>query len=179
MSNDQRVAISGRSGCGNTTVSRLVADALGVPLINYTFKDLARDRGMSFEEVCLRAEDDPEFDLYIDRRQLELAQAGGCVLGSRLAIWLLSDSAFTVYLDASPEVRSGRIARREEISYELALRRTVERDRRDQERYLRLYGFDVNHWAFAKLVIDTEPLRPQAIADRILAAVPASRGTPA
>ena len=53
---DLRLAISGKSGCGNTTVSRLVAEKLGLRVINYTFKNLARDSGMSFEELALKAE---------------------------------------------------------------------------------------------------------------------------
>jgi len=44
---DIRIAISGKSGCGNSTVSRIVATRLGLRVVNYTFKDLARDRGMS------------------------------------------------------------------------------------------------------------------------------------
>jgi cytidylate kinase len=74
--NDLRIAISGKSGCGNSTVSRLVAGRLGLRLVNYTFKDLARERGLSFEEVCLRAENDSEYDLTIDRMQVALAKEG-------------------------------------------------------------------------------------------------------
>ena len=59
---DLRIAISGKSGCGNTTVSRLVASRLGLRVVNYTFKDLARDKGMSFTELIHKAEDDPQYD---------------------------------------------------------------------------------------------------------------------
>jgi len=151
-----RVAISGKSGCGNTTVSRLVAAALGLRVVNYTFKNLAADRGMTFEEVCLLAETDPQYDLEVDRRQSQLAEEGGCVLGSRLAIWLLKDSAFTVYLEASLSVRAGRIARREGKPATHALNETETRDQRDHDRYARLYGYDVNSYGFANLVVDAE-----------------------
>ena len=144
MSSDLRIAISGKSGCGNSTVSRLVAGRLGLQVINYTFKDLARDNGMSFEEICEKAEHDPGYDHTIDRMQVELAGRGGCVLGSRLAIWLLRSTAFTVYLAATPETRAGRIALREGVSVPLSLEKTVTRDRRDRDRYLRLYGWDVD-----------------------------------
>ncbi len=152
---DLRIAISGKSGCGNTTVSRLVASRLGLRVVNYTFKDLARDRGMSFEELARRAEEDPQYDLTIDRRQVQLAQDGPCVLGSRLAIWLLRGTAFTVYLDAPLAVRAQRIARREGWDLAAALEDTRERDRRDHDRYLRLYGYDTDHFDFASLVVDT------------------------
>ena len=36
-----RIAISGKSGCGNTTVSSLLAERLGVKLFNFTFRQLA------------------------------------------------------------------------------------------------------------------------------------------
>jgi len=153
-----RIAISGKSGCGNTTVSGLVAARLGLPLVNYTFKDLARDRGMSFAQLSLLAESDPQYDLTIDRMQVRLAQNGSCVMGSRLAIWLLRDSAFTVYLRAPLAVRAERIARREGKDLALAIRETRERDQRDHDRYQRLYGYDVDTFDFAMLVIDTETM---------------------
>ena len=173
MSSDLRVAISGKSGCGNTTVSRLVADRLGLPMINYTFKDLARDNGMTFEEVCEKAEQGPEFDYLIDRMQVEMAEKGPCVLGSRLAIWLLRDRAFTVYLDAPPEIRAARIAMREGIPHGLSLEKMLARDKRDRDRYLRLYDWDMDNYSFARLVIDTGSLDPPAVADRIVHAVQA------
>jgi cytidylate kinase len=164
-----RIAISGKSGCGNSTVSRLVAAQLGLRVVNYTFKDLARDRGMSFEEICRRAEEDPQYDRTIDRMQVSLAEAGGCVLGSRLAIWLLRETAFTVYLRASPEVRAERIARREGRDLATALRETNERDRRDHDRYARLYGYDVDRWDFVALVVDAESLSQEEVAREIVA----------
>jgi CMP/dCMP kinase len=163
-----RIAISGKSGCGNSTVSRIVAQRLGLRVINYTFKDLAKDRGMSFEDVCRLAETDPQYDLTIDRMQVQLADQGGCVLGSRLAIWLLRDSAFTVYLRAPVEVRAARIAKREGKDPAVALRETEDRDRRDADRYSRLYGYDVDRFEFAVLVVDTETLTQEQVAQEIV-----------
>jgi cytidylate kinase len=171
MSNDLRIAISGRSGCGNTTISRLVAGKLGLRAINYTFKDLARDRGMGFEELARAAQSDPQYDLSLDRMQVEMAKGGGIVLGSRLAIWLLRDTAFTVYLAASVEVRAARIAKREGWTFEEALADTQERDRRDGARYLALYGFDVNAYSFASLIVNTERFDSPGVAGEIVRAV--------
>jgi CMP/dCMP kinase len=163
-----RIAISGKSGCGNSTVSRLVASHLGLRVVNYTFKDLARDRGMSFEEICVLAETDSQYDLTIDRKQVEFAREGGCVLGSRLAIWLLRDSAFTVYLRAPLEVRAGRIARRDGKETAVALAETQARDQRDHDRYRRLYGYDVDTFDFAALVVDADVLSQEQVAARIV-----------
>ncbi len=165
---DIRIAISGKSGCGNSTVSRIVAARLDLRLVNYTFKDLARDRGMTFEAVCREAERDPEYDYAIDRRQVALAREGRCVLGSRLAIWLLRGQALTVYLQAGLEARARRISAREGMPYAEALADTTARDRRDHDRYLRLYGYDVDSWDFADLVIDAERFDQDAVAELIV-----------
>jgi len=156
MSNEVRIAVSGKSGCGNTTVSRILAKRLGVRLINYTFHDMADERGISFEQLCLLAEQDFQYDRHLDRRQVELAMQGSCVLASRLAIWLLKQADLKVYLYATADARSRRIAEREKIPWEQSLKDIEARDTRDRNRYLKLYGIDIDEYDFADLVVDTE-----------------------
>ncbi|GHV87914.1 cytidylate kinase [Spirochaetia bacterium] len=169
MSNDKRIAISGKSGCGNTTVSRLVAETLGVRFINFTFRSLAEERGMSLEEVLPLAEKDDAWDREVDRRQVALArQDGGCVLGSRLAIWMLGEADLKVFLTARPETRFARILKREGGELAAVAAFTGQRDERDRDRYIRLYNIDNDDFAFADLVIDTDDLTPSEIAARII-----------
>lgn len=168
MSSELRIAISGKSGCGNSTVSGIVAERLGVKLINYTFKSVASELGVSFEEVCQRAENDSKFDLLVDRRQIAMAEEGSCVLGSRLAIWLLKSANLTVHLEASVEVRAQRIQRREGGELDATLSDTLGRDARDRDRYKKLYDIDIDEFDFADLKIDAETLGPNQIADVII-----------
>ncbi|TVQ18148.1 MAG: cytidylate kinase [Spirochaetaceae bacterium] len=171
-----KIAISGKSGCGNSTVSRLVADRLGYRLVNFTFKNIAAERGTTFEQICDLAEQDPALDRELDRRQVEMARAGDTVLGSRLAVWVLDDADLRVYLHAPPEVRAARIRQRHvetgvgSTDAAVVLADTIERDRRDHDRYLRIYGIDNDRYDFVDLVIETEHLSPEQIADRIVAA---------
>ncbi len=171
MSNHVRIAISGKSGCGNSTVSQMVAEKLGVRLINYTFRTVAEEKGIAFEELRHLAEKDPSWDRYVDTRQVELAREGDCVLGSRLAVWLLDDADLKVYLTASERVRAERIVRREGGNLDDVIAETRERDKRDRERYMRLYGIDNDAFAFVDIVIDTEDRGPEAIADLIVDAI--------
>ena len=161
------VAISGKSGCGNTTVSRLLAERLGVRLINYTFRAMAVDRGVSFEEMLKTANMDPDYayDRALDAKQVELARAGDCVIGSRLAMWLLPDAALHVYLGGSLEARAARIHEREGNSLNEKLIFTRERDRSDHARYLKIYGIDNDDLSNADLVINTELWMPEAIVE--------------
>lgn len=164
-----KIAISGKSGCGNSTVSRLTAKRLGLTMINYTFHTIADERGLDFKELCRMAERDSSWDLYLDKRQVELASGGNCVLGSRLAVWMLKDADLKVFLDAPLEVRARRIMNREGGDVETVLQETCDRDERDRNRYLKLYGIDNNKFDFVDLVIDTTNLSPEEIVDRIAA----------
>jgi cytidylate kinase len=113
---------------------------------------------------------DDSWDREVDRRQTSIAREdGGCVLGSRLAIWMLAEADLKVYLKAEPETRARRIARREGGSIESVAAFTAERDRQDRERYLRIYGIDNDDYSFADLVADTDFLDPPGIVNLIIA----------
>lgn len=164
-----RIAVSGKSGCGNTTVSRMVAEKLGLRFINFTFRALAQEKNLGLNEALALAAKDDWWDREVDRRQVSLAREdGGCVVGSRLAIWMLLEADLKVYLYAGLETRARRIVKREGGAFEDAAAWTAERDRQDRERYLRLYGIDNDDYAFADLVIDVTSLTPEEIASRIV-----------
>lgn len=169
MKKNLKIAISGRSGCGNTTVSKIVADTLGLRFVNFTFRALAQERNMSLKEVMELAKTDESWDKEVDSRQVKMArEEGGCVLGSRLAIWMLEEADLKVYLDASEKVRAQRILKREGGSLEEIADFTVERDKQDHARYLQLYNINNDNFNFADLIINTDSLQPQEIVDLIL-----------
>jgi cytidylate kinase len=179
MSNrDVKIAISGKSGCGNTTVSTLLAKKLGLHLVNYTFHTIARETGLPFEEICRQAELDPKWDYQVDETQVRLAREKGSVLGSRLAVWLLKDADLKVFLTASHEVRAARIHKREGGDTFDRSRETAARDRRDRARYRKLYEIDNNKYDFVDLIINTDHLSPEQIVLIIEAAVDAKAGRP-
>ena len=51
-------------------------------------------------------EPDYSYDRALDARQVELAREADCVIGSRLAMWLLPDADLRVFLAGSLEVRA-------------------------------------------------------------------------
>ncbi|HPE88362.1 MAG TPA: cytidylate kinase family protein [Spirochaetia bacterium] len=165
------IAISGKSGCGNSTVSRLVTERLGRQLVNYTFHTMADEMGVPFAKLLEMAKADPSYDRRLDERQVEMAHRGDCVIGSRLAIWLVRDAELKVYLLASSDVRARRIQQREGGEYADVLAFTKRRDESDRERYLSIYGIDNDRYDFADLVINTERLSAERIADVVIAAI--------
>lgn len=165
------IAISGRSGCGNTTVSRLLAERLGLRLVNYTFRNMAQERGIAFERMLELASEDDRYDRELDSHQIKLAREGDCVIGSRLAIFLIPDATLKVFLAGSAEVRAARIQSREGGEYTEVLEFTKKRDRSDYERYKKLYGIDTSDLSCADLVINTERWNPEDEVELIIAAL--------
>ncbi|HCM28042.1 MAG: cytidylate kinase [Treponema sp. GWB1_62_6] len=164
-----RIAVSGKSGCGNTTVSRLIADRLGLRFINFTFRSLASEKGITLHDVLRLAKDDDWWDRAVDNRQVALARSdGGCVLGSRLAIWMLPEADLKVYLRASDETRARRIHAREGGDLSEIAAFTAGRDSQDHARYLELYGIDNDDYSIADLVVDTDRLGPEEIAEMVV-----------
>jgi cytidylate kinase len=167
-----KIAISGKSGCGNTSVGEMLAAKLGLTFINWTFRSLAEQRGIPFEKALELAQVDHSWDRDVDTRQVELArEADGCVLSSRLAIWMLKDADIKIYLCASPIVRAARIVKREGGDLAEKARFTEIRDRHDHDRYLALYNIDNDRYDFADMVIETDNLGVEEVVEKIMRCV--------
>jgi cytidylate kinase len=166
-----KIAISGKSGCGNTTVSKLLAEKLNLQFINFTFRNLAVERGVDLNEILSLAANDDNYDKEIDTRQVAMAREAktGCVLGSRLAIWMLTEADMKVYLKAEDDSRVRRIQKREGGNFDNVKAFTKERDTNDTARYKRIYNIDNNDYSFADLIIDTDKYMPQEIVEIIWA----------
>jgi cytidylate kinase len=171
------LTISGPSGSGKTTVARGLSQRLGFAHISAgeVFRELARERALSLEQLSELAEKDPEIDRIVDTRQAELSKSyenvivdgrlSGCVLKGDLAFWL----------KAPLEVRADRIARRERKERATALRETRARDTSEAMRYLAFYNIDTANLDIYDLVIDTRHWDQFAVIDIITQAVRSRR----
>ncbi len=168
LNKELRIAISGKSGCGNTTVSTLLSEKLGVKLINFTFRQLAAEKNMTLAEVIENAKTDDSYDTEVDTRQVELARKESCVLGSRLAVWMLKEADLKVYLLASDDVRAKRILNREGGDINEIKAFTAMRDSEDSRRYKKLYNIDNTDTSLCDLIIDTASHNPEQIVEQIL-----------
>ena len=168
-----RIAISGLSGCGNTTTCKALAEKLGYPVVNYTFRQMAEERGMDFWDFSALAEKDFSIDRELDSKMVEMAKAQeNCILGSRLAIWNLKDADLKVYLRVSAETRAERVFKREGGSLKQRIEETEKRDELNRARYLKIYGIDnTKPEGTADLIIESDNLSVDEIVDIILNAV--------
>jgi cytidylate kinase len=149
-----------------------VGRTLGLKVVNYTFRDLAADIGVSFEEIHERSQGNRTFDYLTDLNQIRLSLQPKVVVGSRLASWLVN-ADLRVWLQASLEERAKRIFRREAskgLTYESVLYRTLQRDEQNRKRYLQLYGIDSNDRSEFDIIINTEKLTAEQVSSLIIAA---------
>ncbi len=169
------VTVSGPPGSGTTTTGEHVAARLELDLVpgGEVFRAMAVERGMSLPVFGRYATDHPEVDVELDARLALRARAGSVVLESRLAGWIAHNeklAAVTAWIDCDPEIRARRVAEREGVDVARARADNDERQLVERARYLALYGIDMADLAIYDLVLDSGVLRPDELADQIVAA---------
>ncbi len=168
-----RITISGPPGSGTTTVARKVAEILGYPMISAgeVFRRLAWEKGMNLEEFGKYAENNPEIDNLVDRRQREEAlKRENAVVEGRLSGWMVP-AELKVWIYCDREIRVQRIARREGKSIEEVRKKTVEREEVEKRRYMKIYGLDIEDRSMYHLMINSAKFNADEIAGIIVRAV--------
>jgi len=170
------LCISGLAGSGKSTVARRIAkkyglkyysggDALKALAIEEGYRSLEHGwwetaEGMRFLE---RRGKDPKSDRAVDQKLLELAKQGNVVLDSWTMPWLI-EKAFKVWLEASPQKRAGRIAKRDRMPLKEAIIALSNKEKRTKEIYKELYGFSLgNDFAPFHLILDTNSLKAEEV----------------
>lgn len=172
------ICVSGMAGSGKSTLAKKLAarygltyysggDALKALAIDEGYKPLKRgwwesDEGMRFLK---RRRQEPEFDKIVDRKLLEMSRKGDVILDSWTMPWLLN-TGFKIWLEASPEKRAERIAKRDRISYDDALEALKNKERQTKAIYRKLYGFTLGEdFSPFILILDTENLKAEEVFD--------------
>jgi cytidylate kinase len=177
------ITISGTPGSGKTTVARLLSKRLGLPHVyaGDLYRKEAEERGVSLEEFNRLSERDHSIDRALDRRMAEYARHGDVVLEGRLAAFVARQEgvdALKVFLTAADEVRARRVAQREGTDWRTVERQNQARQGSDAKRYHDIYGFDLNDTSIYDVVLRSDAQSPEALAERILAAVRRHFGAP-
>lgn len=170
------ITVSGPIGSGKSTVARILAHSAGYEYISGgdMFRKRASDRGMSIEEFNLYAEKHPEIDREQDDIILQTLKTGDdIVFDSRLSGWLAHNNdvnAFKVFILAALEKRVSRVQEREGGSHDAVRKLLIEREASEKKRYLEFYGIDVDSTEIYDLVIDTDDMPAEEVAERAMEA---------
>ncbi|MEW6722892.1 MAG: (d)CMP kinase [Candidatus Micrarchaeota archaeon] len=136
------IAVSGLTGSGKNTLGELLAKSLGYRLVCPTFKDLAAKEGVSLMEFQEKAAKDHDIDRKFDAVLREQASGGDCVVTTWLGAWML-DADVRIKVFAPAEVRGERIAKRDGMAVDEAVKHVRERDEQNRKRYKKVYGIDI------------------------------------
>lgn len=101
----------------------------------------------------------------MDRRLERLAQKGGYVITSYAIPWICKEG-IKVWLKGSKQIRAERMARRDDLAFEQAIKVVNMRDTQNADLYRKLYGyeFDTDLSVF-HLVVDTELIEAEKVSD--------------
>jgi cytidylate kinase len=170
------ICIGGMAGSGKSTLAKRIAekyglkycsggDALKALAIEEGYKPLKRgwweaEEGTRFLE---KREKNASFDEAVDKKFLEVAEKGNVVLDSWTMPWLLK-KGFKIWLEASQDKRAERIAERDRISIDEALKALRNKEKKTKTIYKRLYGFKLGEdFAPFHLILDTDNLNAEEV----------------
>lgn len=170
------LCICGLAGSGKSTLAKKLAkkynlkyysggDALKAMALEEGYKTLEHgwwetDQGVHFLK---KRERNKKFDKMVDEKLLELANEGNVILDSWTMPWLLK-KGFKVWLDASPDKRAERIAKRDGINVTEALKALKIKEARTRSIYKKLYGFSLGEdFTPFHLILDTDNLDAEEV----------------
>jgi cytidylate kinase len=170
------ICVCGMAGTGKSTLAKKLAEKYGLKYYSGgdALKALAREEGYKpFErgwwesregmQFLEKRNKDPKFDESVDKKLLEIAQQGNVVLDSWTMPWLLK-IGFKIWLEASPEKRAERIAKRDGMGVNEALRALKNKEERTREIYKKLYGFNLGEdFKPFHLILDTDNLEAEEV----------------
>ena len=164
------ITIGGLAGTGTTTLSEVLSEKLDVPYISagFVFREMAAEMGMSVLEFSEFAEGNDEIDKEIDRRQAEKAKSSdNLILEGRLSAFFVENADLRVWLMTPFDVRSQRIAQREDKSVDVAKNEIIIREESEALRYKEIHDIDINQMDIYDLIINTDSFDPESISEII------------
>ncbi len=158
-----KVTISGPPGSGTSTLVAKIADSRGWESMNGgdVFREEARSRGLSVEELSAEAKEDTDVDRHLDellQKRMSSPESPE-IVESRLSGWWAHKNdleCLRVWVSVSDKERARRIQKREGGELSDCLRRSQQRQEDDMARYSSLYGIDLDDMSPYHLVIDAD-----------------------
>ena len=164
------ITIGGLAGTGTTTLAQLLSEKLNVPYISagFIFREMAAERGMSVLEFSEFAEGNDEIDKEIDKRQAEKAKStDNLILEGRLSAFFVDNADLRICLMTPFDVRSKRIAEREDKSVDVAKSEIIIREESEVLRYKEIHNIDISNMEIYDLIINTDSFDPESISEII------------
>jgi CMP/dCMP kinase len=171
-----KISITGDLGSGKSVVGRILAQKLNIPTLSTGAiqRKIAERLEMTTLQLNQYTDTHPEIDDEIDDVFKSMnTNPDSYLLDSRLAWFFIPDS-FKVYLQVSVAVAAERImndkGRKSEgyASVQEAISDLTARKASENQRFLRVYGADCGNLKNFDLVINTQNVSPEKVAEMII-----------
>nr|WP_295001791.1 AAA family ATPase [uncultured Methanobrevibacter sp.] len=165
------ITIGGLAGTGTTTTAELLSEKLDIPYISagFVFREMAAERGMSVLEFSEFAEGNDDIDKEIDKRQAQKAsEAENLIVEGRLSAFFVDNADLRVWLVTPFDVRSKRIAEREDKTAEVAKEEVITREESEALRYMEIHNIDISNMDIYDIIINTDTFNPENVSEIII-----------
>ena len=156
------ITISGKPGCGKSTVADLLSEKLGYRILSSgdEMRKLAKKNNMSIVEfVSNYLPKHRDEEIAFDESFLETCKtSNNIIIPTRMMSQILDKNDvehFKVFLYASKAVRVARVVEREHITMQKAREDSNRRDEVDTKRYKDVYNIDINDLSVYNLILYT------------------------
>lgn len=184
------ITISGTPGSGKSTVAQILAKKLKAERIYVggIRRELAREKGMTLQELNIYAATHPETDVNVDKiaaaKARELEKKGAIVIVEGRTQFHFLPESIKIYMKVNPEEGAKRIwkelqnkaaqEKRNEgniSSFEAMKKRIYEREEEDAARYKKYYNLDHRDESQYDMVINTIMITAEEAANLIIDAM--------
>lgn len=181
------ITISGNPGSGKSTVAKILLQKLGAERIYVggIRRELAREKGMTLEELNEYAKTHSETDVEVDekasQKARELEKQGKVVIAEGRVMFHFLPESLKIYVKVDPDVGAERIwkdlqkqelvAERNEgkiTSLEQLKQSVKDREEKDAARYEKYYGIDQRDEKNYDFIVDSTIPSAVEVAEKIL-----------
>jgi len=181
------ITISGNPGSGKSTVAKILVEKLGLErvYVGGIRRELAKEKGMTLQELNEYAINHPETDVDVDKKAAalarELEKSGKTVVVEGRTQFHFIPESVKVFIKVDPKEGARRIwkdlqnketnVQRNEgnfSSLEQVQKRVLEREEEDAKRYMKYYGIDHRDERQYNLVVDTTKITAEQAADKVI-----------
>ena len=165
------ITIGGLAGTGTTTTAELLSEKLDIPYSSagFVFREMAAERGMSVLEFSEFAEGNDDIDKEIDKRQAQKAkEAENLIIEGRLSAYFVDNADLRLWLVTPFDVRSKRIAEREDKTVDVAKDEIIIREKSEALRYMEIHNIDISNMDIYDLIINTDTFNPENVSEIII-----------
>ncbi len=181
------ITISGNPGSGKSTVAKKIVNQLGYERIyaGGMMREMARERGITLEELMTQAKTDTKIDQEVDERVATEARkydsdGKNVLVEGRVQYHFLPEST-KIYVWVEPRTGAERIwkdlqdqetaTRRNQVmasSVDEVLKNSADREAGDAQRYLKLYNTDHRLKENYDFVVDTTNITAVEATEKVL-----------